>query len=85
LLQAICRFVEANISKVAESTALLNKMSSQGESIERFVNNAFAATISVGDVLQRDEARRRAFSNRGNQTNPTDLSIFMLHLSSDRA
>lgn len=75
ILEAICNLIEADASNVMHNSHSHNRMNSRGESLEAFIKDAFAGTIGVEDILEREAKYRSCFSYAGNQNNPPDFMI----------
>jgi hypothetical protein len=73
-IEALANLVEGTFV-LEHNSASLNRMNSQGESLEAFVQNAFCPIEPNSDLAAGNKLRSEVFSYLGNQNNPPDFML----------
>lgn len=75
ILEAICNIIENPITEIKKYYSGRNQMNNMGETLETYVKDAFANTISEEKEIIKLEKYNQVFSWLGNQNNPPDIMI----------
>ena len=76
IIRAIINLVHNPIVLVDDFSKSSNRVNIVGESLEEYVKNLFANTVSESDAGKRDDEFKKYFSYEGTQNNPPDLTLF---------
>lgn len=75
IIQAIINIVTNPIIEIAEYNKSNNRANSMGGSLEEYIKDVFAGTVSEKDNNIRNKKFENCFSYTGNQNNPPDAMI----------
>ncbi|MEL7570962.1 MAG: NgoPII family restriction endonuclease [Eubacteriaceae bacterium] len=75
LIQAIINIVTNPIIEIAEYNKSNNRANSMGGSLEEYIKDVFAGTVSEKNSSNRNKKFEECFSYTGNQNNPPDAMI----------
>lgn len=76
ILKAFMNIVNNPQFELVQFYSSRNRINNVGEALERYVQDAFAGTISETNELTRLEKIQEIYSYQGNQNNPPDLMLY---------
>lgn len=75
ILEAICNIVEHESYEISHLYTGRNRANSMGDTLERFIKDAFANTLHIDDETEKLIHYSERFSWLGSQNNPPDIML----------
>lgn len=75
IINAIINLVKSPKIDLEHQSTSKNRANSMGESLEEYIKDLFAGTVSIKDPIIRNEKLSHTFSYLGNQNNPPDIML----------